>query len=268
MAGSVGVGLSVVRSVTLAGYFVRFGTELLVRRPSSRQARAEWLHRFCKTALEGLSLRLTVEGEFPARGAVIANHLSYIDIIVFAALHPCVFCAKAEMQGWPVIGWMTTMAGTVYIERGHGGSAMKARGRMQEAADAGLPVVFFPEGTTTNGEAMLPFHSGLLAQAMTVEEPVTAGFLRYTLEEENGPDVSVADDVCFWGETPMWPHVFRFLGLRGARATVRFADGPIHFSSVGLHRKRAAEEARLAVLALCGDGAECTAETIQPMFMP
>ena len=66
----------------------------------------------------------------------------------------------------PVLGWMTTMAGTVYVARGHGGSAAKARSGMQAAADAGLPVVFFPEGTTTNGSELLKFHSGLLAQAM------------------------------------------------------------------------------------------------------
>jgi 1-acyl-sn-glycerol-3-phosphate acyltransferase len=85
---------------------------------------------------------------------------------------------------------------------------------------------------------------------MAVDEPVTAAYLRYSLDEENGPDVSVEDDVCYWGDTPMWPHVFRFLGLKGAHATVRFADGPIQFSSDVLHRKVAAVEARDAVLAL------------------
>jgi 1-acyl-sn-glycerol-3-phosphate acyltransferase len=244
------LGRSVVRSIKLTGYFVRFGGELLITRPQTRQARAAWLHRFCSTALRGLGLELTLEGRFPARGALIANHLSYIDIVVFAALSPCVFCSKAEIEQWPVIGWMTTMAGTVYVDRGRGGSALKAKSSIQAAADAGLPVVFFPEGTTTNGRELLPFHSGLLAQAMAVDEPVTAAYLRYTLDEENGPDVSVEDDVCYWGDTPMWPHVFRFLGLKGAHATVRFADGPIKFSSDVLHRKVAAVEARDAVLAL------------------
>jgi 1-acyl-sn-glycerol-3-phosphate acyltransferase len=248
----VGFGRSVVRSIKLLGYFVRFGGELLITRPQTRQARAAWLHRFCASALHGLGLELTVEGEFPARGALISNHLSYIDIIVFAALSPCVFCSKAEIEHWPVLGWMTSMSGTVFIDRGHGGSALKARGAMKAAADAGLPVIFFPEGTTTNGQ-MLPFHSGLLAQAMAVDEPVTAAFVRYTLDEDNGPVVTVADDVCFWGDTQMLPHIFRFLGLRGAHATVRFGDGPIRFSSDVLHRKAAAVEARHAVVELGTD---------------
>jgi len=250
----VGFGRSVVRNVKLLGYFVRFGTELLVTRPQTRQARAAWLHRFCAAALHGLDLKLTVEGQFPARGALISNHLSYLDIIVYAALSPCVFCSKAEIEHWPVIGWMTEMAGTVFIERGRGGSALKAKSGMKAAADAGLATIFFPEGTTTNGKEMLPFHSGLLAQAMTVDEPVTAAYVRYTLDADNGPGVTVADDVCYWGDAPMWKHVFRFLGLRGAHATVRFGDGPIKFSSDVLHRKVAAVEARRAVLALEGGG--------------
>jgi len=239
-----------IRSVQLVGYFAWFGVELLVRRPKTRPERAQWLHRFCSAALRGLGVRLTVEGSFPDRGAVISNHLSYVDIVVFAALRACVFCSKAEIEQWPVVGWMTTMAGTVYVARGRGGSALKAKGGMQAAADAGLPVVFFPEGTTTNGQEMLPFHSGLLAQAMAVKEPITAAHIAYSFDEDNGPGVSVADDVCFWGDAPMLKHIFRFLGLKGVHCTVRFAPGPIRFSRDGLHRKAAALEARAAVVAL------------------
>jgi 1-acyl-sn-glycerol-3-phosphate acyltransferase len=246
----VGVGLSVLRSVKLAGYFVRFGGELLLKRPKTREARAEWLHRFCATALNGLGVELTVEGRFPARGALISNHLSYIDIVVYAAMSPCVFCSKVEIERWPVVGWLATMAGTVFVDRGKGGSAAKAGVGMKAAAEAGLPVVFFPEGTTTNGLALLPFHSGLLAQAMEIEEPVTAAYLQYALDRDNGPGVSVEEDVCYWGDRGMWPHVFKFLGLRGAHATVKVADGPIAFSADELHRKKAAVEARDAVLAV------------------
>ena len=242
---------SLIRSIKLAGYFVRFGGALLVARPATRQARAEWLHCFCRAALDGMGVELTVEGGFPGRGAVISNHLSYLDIVVFAALHPCVFCSKAEIEKVPVLGWMTTMAGTIYVERGRGGSALRAKTEMQAAADAGLPVVFFPEGTTTNGRDLLPFHSGLLAQAMGCGEPVTASFVRYTLDADNGPGVTAEDDVCWWGDRSMWAHVFRFLGLRGAHATVRFGAEPIHFSSDVLHRKAAAVEARDAVIELC-----------------
>lgn len=226
------------------------GTELLVRRPATREARADWLHRFAARAIRALKVEIDVVGSFPERGAVISNHLSYLDIVVFASLHPCVFVSKAELEEVPVLGWMTTMAGTVYVARGHGGSAVKARSGMQAAADAGLPVVFFPEGTTTNGSAMLRFHSGLLAQAMESAMPIMAAYLRYSIGEGN--DATVADDVCYWGDAKMLPHIFKLLGLRGLRVEVRFAEGPIRFSSDLMHRKLAAIEARAVVAALGG----------------
>ena len=79
---------------------------------------------------------------------------------------------------------------------------------------------------------------------------MTAAYLRYSFAEDNGPGVSVEDDVCYWGDRNMLAHVFKFLGLRGVRAEVRFADAPIAFSSDRLHRKMAAIEAHAAVAAL------------------
>jgi 1-acyl-sn-glycerol-3-phosphate acyltransferase len=108
---------------------------------------------------------------------------------------------------------------------------------------------------------MLKFHSGLVAQVIEGGAPVTAAYLRYSFVAENGPDVSVADDVCYWGNRNMLAHIFKFLGLRGVRAEVRFAERPIAFSSDGLHRKMAAVEARSAVAALGAAGRyreECT----------
>jgi 1-acyl-sn-glycerol-3-phosphate acyltransferase len=246
----VSVFRAVMRCVRLAGMFAVAGTELVVKRPATREQRAEWLHRFCARALKGMGIEIDVVGEFPRRGALISNHLSYLDIVVFAALHPCVFVSKAEIERWPVVGWMTTMSGTVYVARGHGGSALKARAGMQAALDAGLPVVFFPEGTTSNGQGLLKFHSGLLAQVVQGHSPVTAAYLRYSFVEENGPGVSVENDVCYWGNRNMLAHIFKFLGLRGVRAKARFANGPIAFSGDGLHRKMAAVEAHAAVAAL------------------
>jgi 1-acyl-sn-glycerol-3-phosphate acyltransferase len=248
------------RSIRLVGMFAVAGTELLIRRPATREARADWLHQFAARAIRGLEIEIDVTGEFPERSAVISNHLSYLDIVVFAALHPCVFVSKAEIKTWPVLGWMTTMAGTVYVARGHGGSAVKARGGMQAAADVGLPVVFFPEGTTTNGSGLLKFHSGLLAQAMEEGQPVTAAYVRYSLGLANETGVTVADDVCYWGDAEMLPHIFRLLGLRGLRAEVRFADAPIDFSSDVLHRKQVAIEARTAVAALGTEAEDCAVD--------
>jgi 1-acyl-sn-glycerol-3-phosphate acyltransferase len=199
-----------------------------------------------------MGITVTVHGSFPERGALITNHQSYLDIVTLASLHPCVFVSKAELVKVPILGWMTTMAGTVFVERGRGGSALRASKGLRAASEAGLPVVFFPEGTTTNGREMLPFHSGLLAQVMMEKQPVTAGHLTYSMALDNGTDVSVEENIC-WGDRPMFAHVFTFLGLDGVHVEVRFASAPIIFSNDVLHRKAAAIEARAAVAALARD---------------
>ncbi len=241
---------AVLRSLKLIAYFAWFGSELLLRRPATRPDRADWLHRFCASALRGFNIPISVEGTFPERGALVTNHTGYLDIIVLAATHPCVFVSKEEIRKWPVIGWLATMAGTVFVERGRGGSAIRARTGLQAASDAGVPVAFFPEGTTTNGDTLLPFHAGLLAQVLDAGQPVTAGFLHYTLDQPNSPGASVQNQVAYWGDANLLLHIFRFLGLEGAHAHLRIAPAPIPFTSDTQHRKTSAKEARNAVCAL------------------
>ena len=99
----------------------------------------------------------------------------------------------------------------------------------------------------------MKFHSGMLAQVREAGQPVTAAFVRYRLTEDNGPHISLANDVCFWGDDVLLvPHVFRLLALRGIEVTVRIADSPITFSADPANRKLAAAEARAAVMELGG----------------
>ena len=241
---------SVGMSLKLVAIFVFGGLELAAKRPATRELRAEWLHQFCARALRGMRIAARLEGTYPERGVVISNHLGYLDIMAFAALHRCVFVSKAEIRSWPFLGWMTTMAGTVYVERGRGGSATRAKDGMQMAADAGLPVVFFPEGTTSDGSTVLKFRSGLLSEAIEAGQPVTAAYVRFQLTQDNGPGVTVTSHVSYWDDTPLLKHTFSLVALRGIEVVVRFADSPIVFSSS--NRKTAAVEARAAVMQLGG----------------
>jgi 1-acyl-sn-glycerol-3-phosphate acyltransferase len=255
---------SVVGSIKAMAYFGYYAMDLVARRPKTRRERAEWLHHFCAAMMRAFQVELSVEGEFPRSGVLISNHTGYLDILAYAAMSPVVYCAKGEMEGWPLLGWMATMSGTVFVDRGAGGSAERAKAGMKAAEDEGVPVVFFPEGTTSNGQQVLPFRSGLLAVSLEAEQPITAAYIRYTLDEDNGPGVSVQDDVSFWGEdAPMLKHIFKFVGLRGAHAWVKIAPAPIQFSSDDLDRKVAAVEARDAVLKLAGMAANSVSNVPQ-----
>ncbi len=238
---------SLVGTLKVVWYFTRYGAELAIKQPKTRAERAAWLHRFCAATLKGMGVKVTVEGAMPA-GALVSNHLGYLDIISLAAISPCVFCSKIELKTVPVLGWFVRMAGTVFVARGQGGSALKARGDMEEAFHEGLTVIFFPEGTTSNGEQLLEFHSGLLAQAMEAGMSVTPAFGQYRFDEPNG-SATIADDVNFWGDISMWSHIWRFLSLRGVHAFLRFGAAPIAYRAAE-DRKEAALETRAAVLAL------------------
>jgi len=247
--GLVHFGRSVGRSLKLAAIFAFATLELIVKRPSTRQQRAEWLHQFCLRAIRWMGFAVHRQGPFPERGVVISNHLGYLDTVAFAALHRCVFVGKSEIRRWPLLGWMSTMAGTLYVHRGRGGSAGRARAEMQSVSQAAIPLVFFPEGTTSLGDTVLPFHSGLLGEAIETHQPITAACVRYRLTQDNGPCLSLAN-VCFWDNTLLVVHIFRLLALRGIEVELCFADSPIAFSPRASNRKIAAEEARAAVLQL------------------
>jgi len=240
------------RLVKLVCVFAWQLAKLLVTRPHTRPERAAWLSGFCRAAMRAVGMRCTTEGHVPLHGAVITNHLSYLDIVVHSAIHPCVFVSAIETREMPLIGWISMMAGTVYVTRGGGGSAEKAAQGMAKGFRDGLPVVFFPEGGTFVGdEPVMPFHSGLLAQALEAEAQVTAGFIRYELSAEDVARGKSARNDVHWGHQPMLAHIWNFLGLHALRAHVRFAEEPIVFSAAAYEdRKVAAVEAREAVLAI------------------
>jgi lyso-ornithine lipid O-acyltransferase len=241
---------SMARTLKLALLFLEATGDLIATRPSTRQERADWLHRFCARAIRKMKIAVHVHGEFPSAGALITNHLSYLDIPVLASLRTCIFVSKREVSTLPIVGWMTTLSGTVYVDRGRGGSAMRAGAAMHTAAKDGLPVVFFPEGTTGSGDILLKFHSGLLGHAMLEHMPITAGYICYRLGADNAPGLTAAKDIA-WGDKPMLQHIFRFLALRGVEAEIHFAAQPIVFSPAALaKRKIAAAEARAAVAEL------------------
>jgi 1-acyl-sn-glycerol-3-phosphate acyltransferase len=96
---------------------------------------------------------------------------------------------------------------------------------MAEAFRSGLPVLFFPEGTTTEGTSVLPFRRGLFHSVLDNAVTLRTAALRYTLEDDVvNRGASVGEDVCWWGEMGFASHIFRFLGLRGLRAQVRFGE--------------------------------------------
>ncbi len=188
----------------------------------------------------------TVEGAAPSCGAVVSNHLSYLDILLYSAIRPFVMVAKREVSNWPVLGWLTAQAGTVYVERSEDVAPGASRqshaavnAMMAQAYASGLPVLFFPEGTTTDGSCVLPFRRGLFPSVLSCGVNLRTAAVR--LQGSEG----VATDVCFVGDALLGPHLFRLLGLRKIQASLQFGPTVTGDDRYGLSENARAEVAEL-----------------------
>ena len=112
-------------------------------------------------------------------GLLVGNHISFIDIYVINALLPSGFVAKSDVAQWPLVGWLARHNDTVFIERGSRQAAHRTHQHMRAALGAGRRLAIFPEGTTTAGETLLPFHAALFQSAIDAAVPVHAIALSY-----------------------------------------------------------------------------------------
>ena len=191
---------------------------------------AVWVSGWCRRIVRALGLQCEIEGPVPEAGAgglaVVANHLSYLDILVMSAVRPFIMVSKCEVRGWPLLGWITAQAGTVYVERadvkgGQKQTHAEVNAMMAAAFRSGLPVLFYPEGTTTSGDVVLPFRRGLFNSVVHDKVPVKTAALAYAIDASN-VGCTVGQDVCFVGDAEFGPHLFKALGLKGVKVRVRF----------------------------------------------
>ncbi len=155
-------------------------------------------------------------GQRPARGLICSNHLTYLDILVYAAATPCVFVSKHEVRRWPAFGFFASSGGTIFLDRQSRTSAEKAARQMAAVLEAGVPILLFPEGTSTDGGEVLRFHPTLLEPAIQQHMEIAAAAIAYRargIEER---------ELCWFGDAPFLPHLARILAYGGVSAEVEF----------------------------------------------
>lgn len=196
---------------------------LRMRGPLTLDAKALWLQGTCRRTLKALGIRCQVEGTPPSRGLVVANHLSYLDILIIGSAIPCFFVSKMEIDGWPFFGRAARCGGTIFLDRSSLASANVVAGIMAERFKTNTPVLLFPEGTSTDGAEVLRFHSRLIDPATRLGQPITTAGLRYVLE-----DGSQERELCWFGDAPFLPHLLKALGSAGFTAQLRFGQSRIY----------------------------------------
>lgn len=151
-----------------------------------------------KSLLEHIGVTVRVEGEPPEWGCLhVANHRSYIDIIVILAYCPAVFLAKAGVQDWPIIGPAARLAGTVFVKRDQKDSRAAARETMTEQLGLGNSITVFPEGTTVAPPGADPLRPGAFYSAAEAGCPVVPLAIEYPRESDAWVNNETAGDHFF-----------------------------------------------------------------------
>ena len=225
------VGLHVLQGVIIAGAVLRFAHEPL---------RSRIIQSWSQKLLAIFSVEYQVYGPMPdlsTRGAVfVANHVSWLDIWLIYTLRPVRFISKADVRAWPVIGWLAEKTGTLFIhrERRHHTAAII---KQAEAALAqGDCIGLFPEGTTTDGLRLLPFHASLFQAAVAQQAPIVLIAIRYRL-----PDGGIDTAPAYYGDLSLADSLRAVLARRRIRVEATYLGT---LASVGKTRRelsRAAE---------------------------
>ena len=179
-----------------------------------------WGQAMCRI----MGARVEVEGAPPTgRFFLVANHLSYFDIMLIASQAPAAFVAKASLARWPLLGWMFLVSDTIFIDRGRKRDLLRVMQRVQKCLDRGMGVLIFPEGTSSKGEEVLRLKPSLL------QLPAEQGHaVHYATLSYRSPGIEPAHEtVCWWDDTPFPTHFVRLLGLPYFEASLRFGATPI-----------------------------------------
>jgi len=185
----------------------------------------------------------------PLPGAVlyVANHISWLDIVLIHSQRAVSFVAKSEIARWPFVGWLSSRAGTIFHRRGNTDSLNVVMGRVVERLRAGEPVGVFPEGGSGHGDAVGTFHARIFQTALDADAPVQPVALRYGRDGRQDPSVP------FGRKEGFFPNFLRVLGNPPMDAEIHFL-APV--AATPDARRRMAEESRARIVRELGYGDE------------
>ena len=205
-----------------------------------RHDRIQW---FSRKMLRVMGLELRVLGQLSEGGVLlVANHVSWLDITALHAVAPHArFVSKADIGRWPLLSHLARAANTLFLERERKRDALRVVHLVAQALSDGQTVAVFPEGTTSDGRSLLPFHANLLQAAVATRCAVQPVSLRYS-----DPEQSFSQAVEFVGSTTLLQSLWRVACARGLVAWVHVL--PQH-SSAGLDRRALAAALRADIAA-------------------
>ena len=174
---------------------------------------------------------------------LVANHISWLDILVMNAARYCRFVSKSDVKRWPLIGTLATGGGTIYIERESRRDALRVVHHIAESLQRGEVVAVFPEGTTSDGVALLPFHANMIQAAISAGAPAQPVALSFLDSKTRAASLTP----CYIGDDTLVGSLWRTVTGSPVTAVVHY--GMPQYAS-GRDRRAWAADLRVAVDAL------------------
>jgi lyso-ornithine lipid O-acyltransferase len=185
-----------------------------------------------------IGLHIDREGDLLGQPALlVSNHISWLDIIVLGRFLPAYFVAKSDILSWPVIGYLAKQSGTIFIRRGDKQQVKATAEKMLWLLKQNSTIIAFPEGTTTQGDEILPFHASLFQPALLSKLSVQPVAIQYL-----GKAQKLAP---FIGEVAFVPHLVKMLSLDKIEVRVVFLSA---INTSGKNRHSVSNEARTMII--------------------
>ena len=206
------------------------------------------IRRWSERLLRIMHVEARVQG-LPAAGLpgnmlIVANHISWLDIFVLNTVQPARFIAKAELKRWPLVGLMIAGCGTLFIERERRRDAHRVNDHAREVLAAGDTIAIFPEGTTTDGTTLLPFHGSLLQPVIDARGHLQPIAIRYLKRDSTHNDAPA-----YVGETTFMGSFWRVLGERAMVVEMTLVPA---LAAHARHRRELSREAEQAIRVALG----------------
>jgi len=212
----------------MAGYYLLWlaGLAVVFAFPAASRKWRNWIFGgWARASAHILGMKIDVRNQPPAAPfLLVANHLSYVDIVLLRSQMDCAFVAKSEVAAWPILGLVCRSMNTIFVDRKRKRDTLKAIPRIEQAMTQESGVVLFAEGTSTDGRTVTPFRSSLLEGAAKNHLPVHYACISYAAPATERP---AHESICWWGEMTFPGHIFSLLQLREFEARLVFGSTPI-----------------------------------------
>jgi 1-acyl-sn-glycerol-3-phosphate acyltransferase len=201
-----------------------------------------------------LNIKVTVagdEGQMERGGyVIIANHVSYVDGIVLGSIFPILFVSKREVKRWPIVGQWNILCGTIFINRQRKEEVGSLVDEMTRKLKQETNILLFPEGTSTNGEKLLPFQTVPLAAPLRSRSIIVPATIAYK-NIDDAPVTAANRDLIYWyGDMDFVSHFWKVLALRNVEVllTIQPKIECFHYEDSSAGRKRLADDCYNRVL--------------------